>query len=210
MRSRYRYDASYLLDGNVAARLAMVSHGQANEHIAALHSGRTATHLGAGVCYELNTLTCELLRRAELPAGIAVGWPLQGGFLAEPNHLWCVLWLSDGSHTYPMPIDAAQTESGAIRTLPNRPPPKLKPIRSEQKAPRAWDGSRPSKRKKRKRTVIRSAGRAVKRSELVALIQHLEATSGRTLDAEARKRVVAALNDPDAAGRVLRKLEAEE
>ena len=57
------------------------------------HQPQHAHHLGRGVCYELNVLHCELLRRVGVPAAVAVGWTLGDGALLEPDHLWAMALL---------------------------------------------------------------------------------------------------------------------
>ncbi|MFT5434106.1 MAG: hypothetical protein ACI9OJ_004819, partial [Myxococcota bacterium] len=102
--------------------------GKAHAHVAALHAGADAKHLGAGVCYELNSLTCELLRRLGIPAGIATGWVFGGGAVSEPDHLWVVAFLRDteGQPLW-LPVDASSTRSGRPLRVSSRPPGRFRP-----------------------------------------------------------------------------------
>ena len=112
VRDRYRYDPSYMGDPALAKWLRSVSDGRASMHIAALHAGRDARHLGRGVCYELNSLVCELLRRVGVPAAVAVGWTLDRGFLSEPDHLWAMALLPTPLGYRWLPVDASATRDG--------------------------------------------------------------------------------------------------
>ncbi len=112
VRTRYRYDPDYLEDPALTRWLATVSRGRANGRIAALHAGRDATHLGRGVCFELNVLCCELLRRARIPAAVCTGWVLTRGEVSEPDHLWAVALVPTASGPRFVPIDASTTREG--------------------------------------------------------------------------------------------------
>ena len=120
VRTRYRYDPTYLEDPEVASWLRRVTRGRANVHIALLHAGRDGRHLGRGVCYELNVLACELLRRAGLPSAVAVGWVLEGGQLSEPDHLWAVALLPSRDGPRWFPVDASTTSAGRPLRVPRR------------------------------------------------------------------------------------------
>jgi transglutaminase-like putative cysteine protease len=190
IRESYRYDPSYLEDDGIARWLRNLSFGRANVHIAALHAGRDGRHLGRGVCYELNALACELLRRLGVPAAVATGWTMSDGSLAEPDHLWgmALLPTPEGPRWYP--IDAASTREGRPLRLPSRPPGpwRVTPPR------RKLRGDEPPKAKGRSRRVdgvvpmpegvsVRRRGK-VKRArqlpvaELVRVLQHFEVTAG--------------------------------
>ncbi|MCB9617943.1 MAG: transglutaminase domain-containing protein [Sandaracinus sp.] len=138
VRRRYRYDPSYLEDPAVGRYLARVTRGRAQAHVAALHVGADAKHLGAGVCYELNALACELLRRVGIPAGLASGWVLDGGSASEPDHLWALAFLVDArGRAAWVPIDASSTEDGRPLQVPRRPPvPFRAPADPGARAPR--------------------------------------------------------------------------
>ena len=137
VRRRYRYDPSYLEDPAVGRHLARLTRGRAHAHVAALHAGADGRHLGAGVCYELNALACELMRRAGVPAGLASGWVLDGGSVSEPDHLWALALLEDsrGNPVW-LPIDASSTEDGRPLLVPRRPPVRFRaPMDPDARAP---------------------------------------------------------------------------
>lgn len=122
VRRRYRYDPSYLEDPQMARWLRSLAAGRPNMHIAALHAGRDARHLGRGVCYELNVLLCELLRRVGIPAVVASGWTFDRGTLAEPDHLWALALLPTPVGPRFCPLDASTTQSGRPLHAGERPP----------------------------------------------------------------------------------------
>lgn len=139
VRQRYRYDPTYLEDPHVARWLRSVVSGQRHMHIAALHAGRDARHLGRGVCYELNALLCELLRRAGIPAAVASGWTFDRGTLAEPDHLWALALLPTPVGPRFCPIDASTTRVGRPLHAERRPTGRWRaPDRGRAPAPPAW------------------------------------------------------------------------
>ena len=197
IRERYRYDPTYLEDDGVARWLRNVSLGRANMHIAALHAGRDDRHLGRGVCFELNVLACELLRRCEIPAAIAVGWTFSDGALAEPDHLWAMALLPTTQGPRWLPIDAATTREGRPLRLPRRPPGPWRvktPRRGSLPEEPSWDRKQTEGRKKRKilnkvptapaDAPLRRRGK-IKRApdvpvaDLVRVLRHVESSSGR-------------------------------
>ena len=121
IRERYRYDPSYLEDERVARWLRRSAEGSRNLHLAALHAGRGGKHLGAGVCYELNGLCCELLRRAGIPAAVSTGWVLSGDQVDEPDHLWAMALLPTDQGPRFLPLDASTTRDGEPLRVPRRP-----------------------------------------------------------------------------------------
>ena len=142
VRRHYRYDPSYLEDERVAAWLRRASRGRTNRHLAALHAGADDRHLGAGVCYELNVLACELLRRVEIPAAIATGWTLDRGSVTEPDHLWAVALMPTADGPRWWPVDASTTRDGRPLHANARPPgPWRAPPRPRGTPPKApaWD-----------------------------------------------------------------------
>ncbi len=212
VRERYRYDPSYLEDPSVGKWLARVTQGRANAHVAALHAGADARYLGAGVCYELNVLACELLRRAGVPCAIATGWVLTGGQLSEPDHLWALALLEDarGEPVW-VPIDASTTRDGRPLRVPRRPPGRFRPPPAEPRAraPQAprWErvraergtghgpsGARPPKKKR------------PPRAELLKVLFHLEKLVGEPIDPERRSELEEALTDRQRAEALLRRL----
>ncbi|RLB65727.1 MAG: hypothetical protein DRI90_01285 [Deltaproteobacteria bacterium] len=222
VRRRYRYDPTYLEDPAVARWLARVARGRAHAHVAALHAAADGEHLGAGVCHELNSLTCELLRRASIPAGIATGWVFTGGGLSEPDHLWVNAFL-EGPRGEPIwvPIDASTTVRGRPLRVARRPQVRAKKWATERRTPPKqpkWVSSEPARRTER-RTEQRTAGgqvggqrsssskrqrrapcakkeRRPPRAELRRLVHYLERRTGRRVTVEEKRELEAALQDP--------------
>ncbi len=205
VRRHYRYDPRYLEDPAHARWLRRVTRGRANVHIAALHAGRDGRHLGAGVCYELNALVCELARRAGIPAAIATGWTFDRGWIDQPDHLWamCLLASEDGPRW--LPVDASSTRTGRpLHAAPRPPGPhRAQAPRQRRAAPAtvAWtDAAAPS------------TGDGVPLRELLRVIRHAE-TVGRVGDRDATDRLNAArqvLLDPGRARALLAAIEGEE
>lgn len=228
IKTRYRYDPSYLEDEGVARWLRNVSFARPNVHIAALHAGRDGRHLGRGVCYDLNVLACELLRRVGIPAAIASGWTFSGGSVAEPDHLWAMALLQTGAGWRWFPIDAATTSEGRPLQLPRRPagPWRVKapPKSSRQPETTLKTRKRRSKGSKRrapqaavpKSEAIVAVRRAIKVkapprlpvTELVRLARQLETLTGERFGSAAklRKRFELLLRDPERLSRLLRLL----
>ncbi|RYE85694.1 MAG: transglutaminase domain-containing protein, partial [Myxococcales bacterium] len=148
--TRYRYDLSYLQDERVARQLTRATAGSAHRHLAALHAGRDAGHLGAGVCHELNTLVCELLRRAGVPAALSTGWVLDRGHIDEPDHLWTLALLPSDQGPRWMPLDASLGRDGQPQVVPRRPAGDLRVTAPRPAAPLpaapAWSRSSPARR----------------------------------------------------------------
>ncbi|MCB9621471.1 MAG: transglutaminase domain-containing protein, partial [Sandaracinus sp.] len=223
VRRRYRYDPSYLEDPAVGRYLARVTRGRAHAHVAALHVGADAKHLGAGVCYELNALACELMRRVGIPAGLASGWVLDGGSASEPDHLWALAFLVDarGRPAW-VPIDASSTEDGRPLQVPRRPPvPFRAPAEASARAPRPTtpqlelgrDGPRRGAAERGRGARGVQSGRTKKsreprlpRAELFKVLHHLGKVAGEPLDDEARAELERALRDPKAAAALLARL----
>ncbi|MFH2009584.1 MAG: transglutaminase domain-containing protein [bacterium] len=190
VRSRYRYDPSYLEDPTVARWLRSVSRGRANAHIAALHAGRDANHLGRGVCYELNVLTCELLRRAGIPAGVATGWTFDRGSVTEPDHLWAMALLPSDLGPRWMPVDASTTREGRPLHAAHRPsgPWRARAPR-HAKLPQAPDWAAAGSKKRRRANLPLT--------DLLRVAHHLEELTGEQLADEAlRRRCRDLLADP--------------
>jgi transglutaminase-like putative cysteine protease len=207
IRARYRYDPGYLEDPSIGHWLARVTRGRAHAHIAALHAAGDTTHLGAGVCYELNALACELLRRAGIPAALATGWVLDGGSLSEPDHLWAIALLADraGAPVW-LPVDASTTRTGRPLRVPRRPPGKFRPPKdpaAKAPTPPRWDTERPAKPAKPKKK------KAPPRAELTRLLHYLERITGRPIDPATRSALQRALDDPEEALRLLVRLLGE-
>ena len=203
IRTRYRYDPSYLEDPAVARWLRQLTYHNANVHIAALHAGRDAQHLGRGVCYELNALACELMRRAGVPAAVVTGWTLERGSATEPDHMWSVALLESDVGPRWLPIDASTTRDGRPLRVAHRPagPWRAKaPETSLPKAPRWMDNRGPVSPKSNLPAI-----------ELFKVAQHLLSISGQTgFDEEAlAKKCRELLQSPEAAKRLLRELGLE-
>ncbi|MEM9187737.1 MAG: transglutaminase domain-containing protein [Myxococcota bacterium] len=227
VRRRYRYDPAYLEDAAVGRWLAKISRGRANVHVAALHAGGDARHLGAGVCYELNTLVCELLRRGGIPSAIATGWVLEDGSIADPDHLWAIALLADplGEPVW-VPVDASTTETGRPLRVPRRPAGRFRKPR--EKAGRApprtpprdrWklEGASPRRGARGGRgspaSGARSAGSAAKtkkrtppKAELRRLVRYLERVGGRSVDARELRELEALLEDRRSAAALLERI----
>lgn len=121
IRERYRYDPAYMEDPAVARWLSRVTRGKPNVHIAALHAGADARHLGAGVCYELGALACELLRRAGVPSLVATGWTWDRGQVADADHMWSMALLPSDLGPRWLPVDASTTREGRPLHVGDRP-----------------------------------------------------------------------------------------
>ena len=218
IRRRYRYDPAYLEDPAVGRWLSRIARSRAHTHIAALHAGADRAHLGAGVCYELGSLACELMRRAGVPAAIATGWLYLDGALSEPDHLWALALLEDARGApILVPIDAASTESGRPLRVPHRPPVERRPRKTKgAKAPRApsWSDPRrpagggggrgsPSGDAKKERV---KKQRKVPRAELRRLLHYLATVTDAELTAEQRATLEKALEQPGSAKKLLARL----
>ncbi|MFN3201075.1 MAG: sacsin N-terminal ATP-binding-like domain-containing protein [Bradymonadia bacterium] len=185
---RYRYDPKHLEDPRHARWLAKVSEGRANVHLAMLHAGRDAHHLGRGICYELNTLACELLRRSGIPAALATGWTFDRGQVDEPDHLWAMALLDSPWGPRWMPVDASTTRSG--RPIHARPrsagiaPPEQRPEALPETP--SWAAVARGQRH----------GPTVPLNALLAVARHV--SEGKLDEATARARCQVILADPDA------------
>lgn len=197
VRRRYRYDPSYLEDPSIAEWLNRLTRGRAHAHIAALHASADGDHLGAGVCYELNTWAAELMRRAAIPSAIVTGWVLDGGALSEPDHLWALALLASpcGRPVW-VPIDASSTLDGRPLTVQRRPPGRFR--RPKQAEPP------PARRKWAVEPPRRSSGRAkpkrrIPRTELRVLARYLARLADRPLTDDELSALENDLRDRDRA-----------
>ncbi|MCB9537384.1 MAG: transglutaminase domain-containing protein [Myxococcales bacterium] len=195
VRRRYRYDPTYIEDPAVARWLRGVTRGRAHVHVAALHAGRDARHLGRGVCYELASLACELLRRADLPAAVATGWTFDRGQVDLPDHMWVMVLLETADGPRWLPLDPSTTQDGRPLHVGPRPPGPWRPRAPKQPRPLPrrpdWAESGPAPG--------RSAGPPV--PELLAVARYLERLTGEPItdDAALRRRCRALLADDEAA-----------
>lgn len=203
VRREYRYDPSYLEDPAHARWLRRVTRGRANAHVAALHAGRDGRHLGAGVCYELNALVCELLRRAGVPAAIATGWTFDRGWIDQPDHLWAMALLTTPAGPRWLPVDASTTVDGRPLHATPRPPGPHRPRPPRQDRPEppavAWsDAAAP-----------RSSEAAPLR-DLLRVIRHAERLGAAPKRSEAERLAAARrlLTDPAQARALLALVEA--
>ena len=193
VRSNYRYDPTRFEDPRLATWLRRVSRGRANAQLAALHAARDGRHLGAGVCYELNVLVVELLRRAAVPAAVATGWVFERGQVDEPDHLWAVALLGTDIGPRWMPVDAASTRDG-------------RPLRVRPRTAARWSGMLPDRQRAPKPAAWSSRKPRVDSvplplSDLVRVARHVEALTGEDLPDEGalRARCRALLADPETA-----------
>lgn len=206
IQARYRYDPSYLEDPELARWLRKLSRGRANSHLAALHAGRDARHLGAGVCYELNVLACELLRRVGIPAAVATGWTFDRGQVAEPDHLWAMALVESDLGVRWLPVDAASTRTGRPLHAGDRPTGPWRPRAPRRQAelprPPAW--MRPTKHKKRRSRLPLA--------DLVRVARHIEKLTGRQALGERtlRARCRELLADPEQAAALVALLRQEQ
>ena len=199
IRTHYRYDPSYMGDPALASWLRRVTDGRANVHIAALHAGRDATHLGRGVCYELNTLACELLRRAGVPAAVATGWTLDRGSLTEPDHLWALALLPTPIGWRWFPVDASTTRDGRPlhgRSEKARGPWRVPPsVRQPSRSDAAW-----MRREQESFKRARKPKRRAPVAELVRAVRHAERVGRLELDGiDVQERCRQLLSDPELA-----------
>ena len=172
IRQNYTYDPAYLEDPHVARWLRSISRGRMNAHLAALHAGRDARSLGRGVCYELNILACELLRRSGIPAGIATGWTFDRGSIAEPDHLWAMALINTDQGLRWYPIDASTTREGRPLHFGDRPPG---PWRVKSPAKRAMPSIPNPKAKSLPR---RRRQDRLPTADLMRVAKHLQTLSG--------------------------------
>ncbi|HEY3450805.1 MAG TPA: transglutaminase domain-containing protein [Myxococcales bacterium] len=207
IRDRYKYDPGYLEDAGVGRWLSNVSRGRANEHLAALHAGRDARYLGRGVCYELNVLACELLRRAGVPAAICTGWTFESGQVSEPDHLWATALVPSDLGPRWMPVDASTTRDGIPLHASRRPPGPWRPKPAKRTAPLPKEPrwrEPPSASVAPKRPVSAQA-MAIPAADLIRVAQHLAQLTGEKLDREEdlRRRCLKVLEDPVLGRRLL-------
>jgi hypothetical protein len=186
IRKNYRYDPTYLEDPAIARWLAQVSRGATNQHLAALHAGRDSQYLGRGVCYELNVLACELLRRSGVAAAIASGWTFDRGFISEPDHLWAHALLPSKLGLRWWPVDASTTVEGRPLHGFRRPAPRWRARRAKQKRgmPKA-----PKWADTEIKGLPEGRGIGAPVGELVRLIGHLNREMGKKALSEAQLRV---------------------
>ncbi len=201
IRERYRYDPSYLEDPSIGRWLERISRGHVNRHLAMLHAGRDSEHLGAGVCYELNVLACELLRRAGVPAAICTGWTFDRGEVTAPDHLWAIALLPSDQGPRWLPVDAASTRDG-------------RPLHAGARAPLSWRALLPKGGRSLPERAAwwqegdkrgRRFGKLPPTAELVRVAHHVEELTGEKIASheQLRRRCLALLEDPETARRLV-------
>jgi hypothetical protein len=143
VNTRYAYDPDYLSHPESKQVLRSLRRGQGNHHLQLLHARRQGDWLGFGMCIELNTMLCELLRHLEVPALLANGWVLDEGFLENPDHLFAVAVLASLQGPCLMPLDASVSQEGPLRSLGRRRPPtsSLARVPALPAPPGAWSAS---------------------------------------------------------------------
>ncbi len=211
VRANYRYDPRYLEDASVAAFLAEVRRGRAHGALAALHAGRTGRHLGAGVCFELNALVCELLRRVGIPAAVCTGWVLDDGAATEADHLWAMALLPTARGPRWMPLDASSTREGRPLRVPRRAAPLRVRAPTTPPSPPGgmpptppWAASaRPSPR--RNESTRATARGPMPQGELVRVARYVESVTGEQAAGEEalRRACRSLLQDPARARELL-------
>jgi len=143
IRSNYIYDAEFLDRPEVIKRRATLSFLTGNHHLELLHASRDGNVLGRGVCYELNVLLVELLRHLRIPSCIAVGWVLDEGVVDLSDHLFALALVSSLDGPCILPLDAAATDRGPIRTVQRRQfPQPAKELKAQPAVPTvkgSWD-----------------------------------------------------------------------
>ncbi len=120
IRSNYQYDGGFLDREDVKSTRATLTFFTGNHHLELLHASGDIDVLGRGVCYELNVLLVELLRHLKIPSLIATGWVLDEGVVDLPDHLFALALLNSEEGPCLLPLDAAATERGPIRTVQRR------------------------------------------------------------------------------------------
>ncbi len=123
MQTHYSYDALFAQHPEAAAVLSRPQQGRGHHQLEVLHAGRSADWLGAGICYELNAMLCELLRHLGLPSLLANGWVLDEGFLEQPDHIFAVAVLQSVDGPCLLPLDGTSSTRGPMRQLKRRQPP---------------------------------------------------------------------------------------
>ena len=123
MQTHYSYDALFTEQPEAAAILSRPHNGRGHQQLDVLHAGRTGDWLGAGICYELNAMLCELLRHLSVPSLLAYGWVLDEGFLEQPDHIFALAVLQSVDGPCLLPLDGTSSTQGPLRQLKRRQPP---------------------------------------------------------------------------------------
>ncbi|MBN9416586.1 MAG: hypothetical protein J0I12_14170 [Candidatus Eremiobacteraeota bacterium] len=139
MQTHYAYDAEFGQHPEARKALARPHHGRGHHQLEVLHAGRSSDWLGAGICYELNAMLCELLRRLGLPALLASGWVLDEGFLEHPDHIFTLAVLHSVDGPCLLPLDGTSSTVGPLRQFKRRQPP-ANPITGKPRMPAQPEG----------------------------------------------------------------------
>lgn len=123
MQSRYAYDDLFAQTPAARAVLSRPPSEVGHRQLDVLHAGASSEYLGAGACYELNAMLCELLRHMGLPALLAAGWVLDEGFLGYPDHVFALAVLQSGDGPCLPPLDGTSSTRGPLRQADRRQPP---------------------------------------------------------------------------------------
>jgi hypothetical protein len=202
VRTNYRYDPSYLEDGELARWLERLTRGRQNVHLALLHASRDGRSLGGGVCYELNVLVCELLRRTGVPAAVATGWLLDEGALSEPDHLWAMALLPTTAGPRWRALDAASTQSGRPLRVPRRPAGAWRVGEAARLRPPAAPDLEARRARPQAPTEL-----ALRAGDLARVIEFVQAPAGTAAPGALRRRCRELLEQPEARRRLLARLE---
>ncbi len=143
MQTHYSYDAGFAEHPEAARVLSQPHHGRGHHQLDVLHSGRSADWLGAGICYELNAMLCELLRHLGVPSLLASGWVLDEGFLEQPDHIFALAVLQSLDGPCLLPLDGTSSTQGPMRQIKRREPPAnpLASVRPPDAPPGIWSAT---------------------------------------------------------------------
>lgn len=123
MQTHYAYDPRFAEHPQASKVLSRPHHGRGHHQLEVLHAGRSAEWLGAGICYELNAMLCELLRHMGVPSLLGNGWVLDEGFLEQPDHVFALAVLHSLEGPCLLPLDGTSSTRGPMRQLKRRQPP---------------------------------------------------------------------------------------
>ena len=140
VQTHYAYDAGFGDSPAAQAVLRRPHGGIGHRRLDVLHAGRNQEYLGAGVCYELNAMLCELLRHLGLPSLLATGWVLDEGFLEFPDHVFALAVLQSVDGPCLLPLDGTSSTQGPLRQMKRRTPPHnpMAGVRPPAEPPGIW------------------------------------------------------------------------
>ncbi|MFN8610273.1 MAG: ATP-binding protein [Vulcanimicrobiota bacterium] len=180
VQTRYAYDGEFAQNSAARAVMQRPHSGLGHRQLDVLHAGAHADVLGAGACYELNAMLCELLRHLGLPALLASGWILDEGFLEFPDHVFAVAVLQSADGPCLLPLDGTSSTRGPLRQAERRPPPK-NPMPSQRPPAQPagiWGVTGPL-RQVDERDLVRSEEAELLQQELTCLRQAVAMVSRR-------------------------------